>query len=63
MPESIGSDLFCGRSLIEETGLFVGLVCLHLHHNVVVHLSTGPARRAGGKVKERCKKSELFALP
>lgn len=36
-------DLFCGRSLVEETGLFIGLVGLHLHHNAVVHLTAGPA--------------------
>lgn len=45
------SHLFCGRSLVEETGLFVGLVCFHLHNNVVVHLSSGPAERAEGEKK------------
>lgn len=50
------SDLLCGRSLVEETSLFIGLVCLHLHYDVVVDLSTGPAQREWGY--KRIQKSE-----
>lgn len=49
-------DLFLGRSLVQETGLFVGLVCLHLYYNVVVHLSSGPAERAEKKIRQMLKK-------